>query len=556
MDRFIKKDEVGIAAIGGLGEIGKNTYAVQYRDEIIIIDAGVKFPGDNILGIDYVIPDYKYIERNSNKIKALVITHGHEDHIGGLPFLLKKVNVPIYGGPLAIELIKSKLEEHNLLSRANLNIVSEDDILSFKYLKVAFHYTNHSIPDAYGVIISTPQGNIVHTGDFKFDFTPVGEPANLYKMAKVGHEGVLCLLSDSTNSERPDFTQSEKEVGKTISNILRKEKHRVIFATFASNVYRVKQVVEACIEHGRKIAVFGRSMEKAIKIGTELGYIKAPKDTFINSKFLNKVDPNKLLILCTGTQGEELAALSRIANGTHKKITILPTDTVIFASSAIPGNTLSINKNIDLLSKLGANVITSSVNNVHTSGHGSKEEQRLMFRLIKPKYFMPIHGEYRMQVLHAKTAQECDVKKENCFILDNGDILALKKDNARVAGRIEAADVYVDGIGVGDIGSVVIKDRKELSEEGVIVVSIVLDFKNKKLLNLPDVITRGFMNVQESVEFTNNCKLIIKEIVETSIKVENSTLYTVRQNLIENLNEFFKKETGRTPVIIPTILEV
>jgi len=532
MDKIIKKNEVGVAAIGGLGEIGKNTYAIQYRDEIVIIDAGVKFPGDNILGIDYVIPDYSYIEKNVDKIKALIITHGHEDHIGGLPFLLRKVNLPIYGGPLAIGLIRSKLEEHNLLAKAELNVIDEDTVLSFKYLKVSFHNTTHSIPDSFGVIVNTPQGNIVHTGDFKFDFTPVGQGSNLHKMAAIGEQGVLCLLSDSTNSERTEFTQSEKEVGKTISNILRKEKHRVIFATFASNVYRVKQVVEACIEHGRKIMVFGRSMEKAIKIGTELGYIKAPKETFVNSKYLNQVDPNKLLILCTGTQGEELAALSRIANGTHKKITIMPTDTVIFASSAIPGNTLSINKNIDLLSKLGANVITSSVNNVHTSGHGSKEEQKLMFRLIKPKYFMPIHGEYRMQVIHAQTAAECDIPLENSFIMENGEL------------------------GIGDIGSVVIKDRKELSEEGVIVVSIAIDFKNKKLMNNPDVISRGFVNVNESTELFAQSKVIIKDAVLSALENEECGVYQIRLQILEALGEFLEREIGRKPVILPTILEV
>ncbi|MBF0715998.1 ribonuclease J1 [Gemelliphila palaticanis] len=556
MDRFINKHEVGIAAIGGMGEIGKNTYAIQYRDEIIIIDAGVKFPGDNILGIDYIIPDYTYIEKNIDKVKALIITHGHEDHIGGIPFLLKNVSLPIYGGPLALGLIKSKLEEHNLLSRAEFKEITEDTVLKFKHLTIEFHNTTHSIPDAFGVIVRTPQGTIVHTGDFKFDFTPVGEPANLYKMAKIGEEGVLCLLSDSTNSERNEFTMSEKEVGITIEDILRRVKHRIIFATFASNVFRVKQVVEACIKNDRKIVVFGRSMEKAIKIGTELGYINAPKDTFVNAKHLKQVDPNKLLILCTGTQGEELAALTRIAHGTHKKITIMPTDTVVFASSAIPGNALSINKNIDLLSKLGANVITSSINNVHTSGHAAKEEQKLMFRLIKPKYFMPIHGEHRMQVIHAQTAVECDVDKNNTFIMNNGDILALTKDSARIAGKIEAGDIYVDGLGIGDIGSVVIKDRKDLSENGVIVVSLVLDIENKVLLSNPDIISRGFSQTHESKELLDTCKNVVKESIINKLQENEVSMYTVRQKIIDDLSKHLIKEIGRNPVIIPTIIEI
>ncbi len=544
-----------IFALGGLGEVGKNMYVVQHEDEIIIIDAGVMFPESELLGIDYVIQDVTYLKQNEDKIKALFITHGHEDHIGGITFLLQNINIPvIYAPRIACDLIKNKFYDRNI-GYKNLEVYDKDSVFKYKYFEISFVTTTHSIPDSFAIVIRTPNGIIFETGDFKFDLTPIGPMADIHKMAALGSEGVKLLLSDSTNALSPGFSASESCVDEALSDVFARHNSRIILATFASNIYRIKHIVETCRKNNRKIVTFGRSMETAKEIALKNNLI-TDKTIFIEANEAKNLKKHEICILCTGSQGEPLAALSRIANGTHKQIELMPDDIVVFSSSPIPGNRASINRIINKLYLKGVKVYTNTeLSDIHTSGHAKQEEQKWMLRIIKPEYFMPMHGEYRMLKTHGDLAIDCGIPKENIFICKNGDSVELTKDGARLGKRIQAGDVYVDGSRIGDIGSVVIKDRKLMSQDGILVTILNINPITRELLIKPNITTRGFVLVNENTGLINKIENKVTEIVNRTIK--NSYNYIdLKNQIILELNPFINELTGRRPIILPVIMEV
>ena len=544
-----------IFALGGLGEVGKNMYVVQHEDEIIIIDAGVMFPESELLGIDYVIQDVTYLKQNEDKIKALFITHGHEDHIGGITFLLQNINIPvIYAPRIACDLIKNKFYDRNI-GYKNLEVYDKDSVFKYKYFEISFVTTTHSIPDSFAIVIRTPNGIIFETGDFKFDLTPIGPMADIHKMAALGSEGVKLLLSDSTNALSPGFSASESCVDEALSDVFARHNARIILATFASNIYRIKHIVETCRKNNRKIVTFGRSMETAKEIALKNNLI-TDKTIFIEASEAKNLKKHEICILCTGSQGEPLAALSRIANGTHKQIELMPDDIVVFSSSPIPGNRASINRIINKLYLKGVKVYTNTeLSDIHTSGHAKQEEQKWMLRIIKPEYFMPMHGEYRMLKTHGDLAIDCGIPKENIFICKNGDSVELTKDGARLGKRVQAGDVYVDGSRIGDIGSVVIKDRKLMSQDGILVTILNINPTTRELLIKPNITTRGFVLVNENTGLINKIENKVTEIVNRTIK--NSYNYIdLKNQIILELNPFINELTGRRPIILPVIMEV
>ena len=550
-------NETKIVVLGGLGEVGKNMYCVMHRDSIVIIDAGVSFPESDLMGIDYVLPDFTFLKENEDKIKALLITHGHEDHIGGIPFLLQSINIPaIYAPNHAKELIAVKLQDKNL-RYDNLFVYTENTRLKFQDIEIEFFRTTHSIPDSHGISINTPDGRIITTGDYKFDLTPIGPMADLYKMASLGEKGVDLLIGDSTNALNEGFSNSESVVDETLGEMFDKCKNnRIIIATFASNIYRVKHIFETCYKHNRKICIFGRSMENNINISINGGYIDH-KELLITPEEANNLKPGEVTILCTGSQGEPLAALSRISNGTHKQIKLRPDDVVIFSSSAIPGNALSISKTVNKLYLKGVKVYTNtSLSDLHTSGHANEEEVKLMIRLTKPKYLMPFHGDYRMLKKQADIGINCGIPKENTFILKNGDTLVMKDHVITKGDSMPGADIYVDGNRIGEIGSAVIKDRQIMANDGILVVIANVDMKKRELLIKPNITTRGFILVNENEELIHKIETKAETTIKTSLQDPKTNFATLKTELTEVLYPFIYNLTGRKPIILPIILDI
>lgn len=553
-----KKPRLKIIPLGGLHEVGKNITVFQYEDEMIVVDCGLSFPEDDMLGVDLVIPDIAYILRNREKLKGLVITHGHEDHIGGVPYFLKQVNTPIYGTRLTLGLIKNKLEEHSLTSIAKLNEVNPGETIKLgKHFKVEFIQSSHSIPDSVMFAIQTPVGNIIHTGDFKVDFTPMdGKIMDFGRLAELGNKGVLALMSDSTNSERKGFTMSENTVGEVFEKLFTNCTKRIVVATFASNVHRVQQIVNLAVKYQRKIAVCGRSMINMITTARDLGYIDCPDNIFIDIDMINNYTDDKLLIITTGSQGETMSALTRMASGTHRKVKITPNDLIIISANPIPGNEKNVSKVIDSLMQIGAEVVYSALQDVHVSGHACQEEQKLIIALTKPKYFIPVHGEYRHLIAHSETAKMMGVPAENIFKLENGRILEIDKNSAEFTGQVQSGIVLVDGLGVGDVGNVVLRDRQHLSQDGLIIVVLTMDGSSGEVIAGPDVISRGFVYVKESENVMEDIKQVVRHEVRNCEEQGIKDWATIKNSIRENLREYIFAKTKRNPMIIPIVMEI
>ena len=555
---IFKKSNLKIIPLGGLHEIGKNITVFEYEDEIIVVDCGISFPEDDMLGVDLVIPDVTYLVKNQEKIKGMVITHGHEDHIGGIPYFLKQINVPIYATRLTAGLISNKLEEHKLLRSTDMHIVNQGDTIKLgNNFKVEFIRSSHSIPDSVMLAITTPAGTILHTGDFKVDYTPIdGQIMNFGRISELGGQGILALMSDSTNAERRGFTMSESSVGDVFEKLFMNCTKRIVVATFASNVHRIQQIVNSAVKYGRKIAVCGRSMINIITTAVELGYIECPDNIFIDIDMIGSYTDDQLVIITTGSQGEPMSALTRMAAGDHRKVKITPNDLIIISATPIPGNEKYVSKVIDDLMQLGAEVVYSALADVHVSGHACQEEQKLILALAKPKYFIPVHGEYRQLRAHQETAELMGIDKDNIFMLTNGRVLELNENEAKFTGTVPSGRVLVDGLGVGDVGNIVLRDRQHLAQDGLIVIVLTMDSQTGEVVAGPDVISRGFVYVRESENLMDDVKSVVRHEVSKCEERGVRDWSTIKSTVKENLRDYLFIKTKRNPMIIPIIMEV
>ncbi|GED56065.1 ribonuclease J [Brevibacillus formosus] len=550
-------ETLSIFALGGVYEIGKNMYGIQYGDEIVLIDCGSKFPDESYLGIDLIIPDVSYLLENQEKVRALIVTHGHEDHIGGIPYFLRQLNVPVYGTRLTLGLIELKLKEHNLLHQSTLISIDRDSTISLGSLTISFFQTNHSIPDCLGVVFETKAGSIVHTGDFKFDLTPVHKQSpDLHRMAEIGQKGVLALLSESTNAERPGFTPSEKHVGDRLLEAFSKAQQKIFVSTFASNVYRLQQVIDAAEATNRKLALLGRSMINVVKIASEQGYLHIPEDMLVEIEEVSELDPARVAVLCTGSQGEPMAALSRLSTSGYRHVKVERGDTVILSSSPIPGNERNVARIVDNLFIMGANVIYGSGTGMHVSGHGFQEELKLMLTLMKPKYLIPIHGEYRMLHQHRLLAESVGVDFESIFIVNNGDVVDIHDGVAVQERKIPAGNTLVDGLGIGDVGNGILRDRKHLSEDGILVIVVTRSKTDGKILSGPDLISRGFIHAPESEGLLEEATRIASEVITNLQEANVSQWNRLKQGMRESIGKFVYAKTKRRPMILPIIMDV